>query len=125
MYTYPTAILALVAHSHEILVMTHVLLPRGAGMRGPRGAELALVCLAKKPKAVDHAVLQEVGPSQHERKGKTKTQFQMMILLRKCQHSTLVQYMLLLGGYSERRIPIGSRKEPTTVKIGNSGPTLS
>ena len=113
------------AYSQVVLVMTLVLLPRGAGMRGHRGVELALVCLAKQLRAVDQAALHEVGPSQQGRKGKAKIQFQIMTLWRKCQHTTLVPYTLLVGEDSERRIPIVSRREPTTLELGNSGPTLS
>ncbi|KAK1572907.1 hypothetical protein QYE76_027174 [Lolium multiflorum] len=53
MYTYPTAILALFADSQVVrVVMTVVLLPREEGMRGLRGAALALAYPAKQLRAV-------------------------------------------------------------------------
>jgi hypothetical protein len=102
--------------------MAAVMLPRGERMRGPRGAIQALVCLAKQLREVVRAVLLEVEARQQGRRENAKIQFQMMILWRNHQHSILVQFKLLVGGDSERRIPIVFRNEP--VVIGNSGPTL-
>jgi hypothetical protein len=104
--------------------MAAVMLPRGERMRGPRGAIQALVCLAKQLREVVRAVLLEVEARQQGRRENAKIQFQMMILWRNHQHSILVQFKLLVGGDSERKIPIVLRKEPRAVVTWNSGPTL-
>jgi hypothetical protein len=72
MYTYPTAILALFAHSQVIQVMTPVVLfPREGGMRGLQGVEQALVCLAEQLRAVVQVVQLEVEARQWPRERKT------------------------------------------------------
>jgi hypothetical protein len=72
MYTYPTAILALFAHSQVIQVMNPVVLfPREGGMRGLQGVAQALVCLADQLREVVQVVQLEVKARQWPRERKT------------------------------------------------------
>jgi hypothetical protein len=97
--------------------MIVVPLPREEGMRGLRGAALALAYPPKQLRAVFQVAQLGEDVSQWPIGRKINKHHKMMTLLRDCQRLMLAQYILVLGEDFERRTPIDLRNPLTLMEI--------
>jgi hypothetical protein len=121
MYTYPTAIIAPFAYSQVIQV---ILLPSEHGMRGLKGAVLALACLLEHHKILAQGVQLEEEARRLVIKINTSMQVKRMTLLRRCYNSMWARHILVIGEVSGRKIRTALRNGLTLVGTNFSGPKL-